>query len=162
MSIRHGDFADLAEWPATQAGLDGVLLDLGVSSPQLDDAQRGFSFRADAPLDMRMDPTSGKSAAEFLAQASEAEIADVLWKYGEERMSRRIAKAIVARRAENPVRTRTSELAELVARVVGGQKSGKHPATRTFQALRIAVNRNSMRSIADSRARLPGFGRAGV
>jgi 16S rRNA (cytosine1402-N4)-methyltransferase len=139
VSIRHGDFADLAEWPATHGGLDGVLLDLGVSSPQLDDAQRGFSFRADAPLDMRMDPTSGESAAEFLGNASESEIADVLWKYGEERMSRRIAKAIVARRAENPV-TRTSELAELVARVVGGQKSGKHPATRTFQGLRIAVN----------------------
>ena len=139
VSIRHGDFADLAEWPATHAGLDGVLLDLGVSSPQLDDAQRGFSFRADAPLDMRMDPTAGESAAAFLARASETEIADVLWKYGEERMSRRIAKAIVARRAENPI-TRTGELAELVARVVGGQKSGKHPATRTFQALRIAVN----------------------
>jgi 16S rRNA (cytosine1402-N4)-methyltransferase len=139
VSIRHGDFADLAEWPATHGGLDGVLLDLGVSSPQLDDAERGFSFRADAPLDMRMDPTSGESAAEFLARASESEIADVLWTYGEERMSRRIAKAIVARRAENPV-ARTSELAELVARVVGGKKSGKHPATRTFQGLRIAVN----------------------
>ena len=138
VQIRHGDFADLAEWPATQNGLDGVLLDLGVSSPQLDDAQRGFSFRADAPLDMRMDPTSGESAAEFLARAPVSEIADVLWKYGEERMSRRIAKAIVERRSENPV-SRTSELAELVARVVGGQKSGKHPATRTFQALRIAV-----------------------
>ncbi len=143
VSIRHGDFADLADWPATQGGLDGVLLDLGVSSPQLDDAQRGFSFRADAPLDMRMDPTSGKSAAEFLASASESEIADVLWKYGEERMSRRIAKAIVARRAPENDATpiaRTGELAELVARVVGGQKSGKHPATRTFQGLRIAVN----------------------
>ena len=139
VSIRHGDFADLAEWPATQAGLDGVLLDLGVSSPQLDDAERGFSFRADAPLDMRMDPTAGESAAAFLARASESEIANVLWTYGEERMSRRIAKAIVERRAENPV-TRTGELAGLVSRVVGGQKSGKHPATRTFQALRIAVN----------------------
>jgi len=139
VQIRHGDFADLAEWPATHAGLDGVLLDLGVSSPQLDDAQRGFSFRADAPLDMRMDPTAGESAAAYLARASETEIADVLWTYGEERMSRRIAKAIVARRAENPI-ARTGELAELVARVVGGQKSGKHPATRTFQALRIAVN----------------------
>ena len=139
VQIRHGDFADLAEWPATHNGLDGVLLDLGVSSPQLDDAQRGFSFRADAPLDMRMDPTGGESAADFLARASDTEIADVLWKYGEERMSRRIAKAIVARRSENPV-TRTADLADLVARVVGGQKSGKHPATRTFQALRIAVN----------------------
>ena len=164
VSIRHGDFADLAEWPATHAGLDGVLLDLGVSSPQLDDAQRGFSFRADAPLDMRMDPTSGESAAEFLARAGEAEIADVLWNYGEERMSRRIAKAIVARRAENPV-TRTGELAELVARVVGGQKSGKHPATRTFQALRIAINGELdalQRGLQGSLARLRPGGRLSV
>jgi 16S rRNA (cytosine1402-N4)-methyltransferase len=164
VSIRHGDFADLAEWPATHGGLDGVLLDLGVSSPQLDDAQRGFSFRADAPLDMRMDPTSGESAAEFLGNASESEIADVLWKYGEERMSRRIAKAIVARRAENPV-LRTSELAELVARVVGGQKSGKHPATRTFQGLRIAVNQELDaldRGLQGSLARLRPGGRLTV
>jgi 16S rRNA (cytosine1402-N4)-methyltransferase len=140
VTIRHGDFADLAEWPATHAGLDGVLLDLGVSSPQLDDAARGFSFRTDAPLDMRMDPTGGESAAEFLARASETEIADVLWKFGEERMSRRIARAIVERRAAEPV-TRTAELAALVSRVVGRPPSGKHPATRTFQALRIAVNR---------------------
>jgi 16S rRNA (cytosine1402-N4)-methyltransferase len=164
VSIRHGDFADLAEWPATHGGLDGVLLDLGVSSPQLDDAQRGFSFRADAPLDMRMDPTSGQSAAEFLGNASESEIADVLWKYGEERMSRRIAKAIVARRSENPV-TRTSDLAELVARVVGGQKSGKHPATRTFQALRIAVNQELDaldRGLQGSLARLRPGGRLTV
>ena len=139
VAIRHGDFADLAEWPATHAGLDGVLLDLGVSSPQLDDAERGFSFRADAPLDMRMDPTSGESAAEFLARASETEIADVLWKFGEERMSRRIARAIVERRTTDPI-TRTGELAALVSRVVGRPPSGKHPATRTFQALRIAVN----------------------
>ncbi len=139
VAIRHGSFADLAEWPATQDGLDGVLLDLGVSSPQLDDAERGFSFRADAPLDMRMDTTSGESAAEFLARATEAEIADVLWKYGEERMSRRIAKVIVERRVETPI-ARTGELAEIVARVVGRSPSGKHPATRTFQALRIAVN----------------------
>ena len=164
VSIRHGDFADLAEWPATHTGLDGVLLDLGVSSPQLDDAQRGFSFRTDAPLDMRMDPGSGESAAGFLARASEAEIADVLWNYGEERMSRRIAKAIVARRAENPV-TRTGELAELVARVVGGQKSGKHPATRTFQALRIAINGELdalQRGLQGSLARLRPGGRLTV
>jgi 16S rRNA (cytosine1402-N4)-methyltransferase len=139
VAIRHGNFADLADWDATLAGLDGVLLDLGVSSPQLDDAERGFSFRADAPLDMRMDPTSGMSAADFLARADEKEIADVLWNYGEERMSRRIARAIVARRADAPV-TRTGELAELVAGIVGRPPSGKHPATRSFQALRIAVN----------------------
>jgi 16S rRNA (cytosine1402-N4)-methyltransferase len=139
VAIRHGSFADLAEWDATTAGLDGVLLDLGVSSPQLDDAARGFSFRADAPLDMRMDPTSGESAAEFLARADEAEIAEVLWKFGEERMSRRVARAIVERRRETPI-TRTGEFAELVARVVGRTPSGKHPATRSFQGLRIAVN----------------------
>ncbi len=139
VAIRHGNFADLADWDATLAGLDGVLLDLGVSSPQLDDAQRGFSFRADAPLDMRMDPTGGMSAADFLARANEKEIADVLWNYGEERMSRRIARAIVARRADAPI-ARTGELAELVAGIVGRPPSGKHPATRSFQALRIAVN----------------------
>ena len=139
VAIRHGSFADLADWDATTAGLDGVLLDLGVSSPQLDDAARGFSFRADAPLDMRMDPTAGESAAQFLARAGEDEIADVLWKFGEERMSRRIARAIAERRREAPL-TRTGDLAELVARVVGRSPSGKHPATRSFQALRITVN----------------------
>ena len=139
VAIRHGSFADLVDWEATTAGLDGVLLDLGVSSPQLDDAARGFSFRADAPLDMRMDPTSGESAAEFLARADEREIADVLWKFGEERMSRRIARAIVEHRLEAPL-ARTGEFAALVARVVGRPPSGKHPATRSFQALRIAVN----------------------
>jgi 16S rRNA (cytosine1402-N4)-methyltransferase len=139
VAIRHGSFADLADWAATAAGLDGALLDLGVSSPQLDDAARGFSFRADAPLDMRMDTTSGENAAQFLARADESEIADVLWKYGEERMSRRIARAIVAQRREAPL-ARTGEFAELVARVVGRPPSGRHPATRSFQALRIAVN----------------------
>jgi len=139
VAIRHGSFADLTDWDATTAGLDGVLLDLGVSSPQLDDATRGFSFRADAPLDMRMDPSSGESAAQFLARADEREIADVLWKFGEERMSRRIARAIVKHRGETPI-VSTSEFAELVASVVGRPPSGKHPATRSFQALRIAVN----------------------
>jgi 16S rRNA (cytosine1402-N4)-methyltransferase len=139
VAIRHGSFADLADWDATTAGLDGVLLDLGVSSPQLDDAARGFSFRMDAPLDMRMDPTAGESAAGFLARADETEIADVLWKFGEERMSRRIARAVVERRHEAPL-ARTGDFAELVARVVGRSASGKHPATRSFQALRIAVN----------------------
>jgi len=139
VAIRHGSFAELAAWEATTPGLDGVLLDLGVSSPQLDDAARGFSFRTDAPLDMRMDPSTGESAAEFLARADEREIADVLWKFGEERMGRRIARAVVEHRREAPL-ARTSEFAELVARVVGRSPSGKHPATRSFQALRIAVN----------------------
>ena len=139
VSIRHANFSSLGEWDETAAGLDGVLLDLGVSSPQLDEAARGFSFMADAPLDMRMDPTQGESAADFLARADEREIADVLWVYGEERFSRKIARALVERRAEQPV-TRTGELASLIERVVGRREPGKHPATRSFQALRIQVN----------------------
>jgi 16S rRNA (cytosine1402-N4)-methyltransferase len=137
--IRHANFSTLAEWSETDAGLDGVLLDLGVSSPQLDEAARGFSFMADAPLDMRMDTTQGESAAEFLARADEREIADVLWNYGEERHSRRIARAIVADRDTTPF-TRTGQLAALLERVVGRREPGKHPATRSFQALRIRVN----------------------
>ncbi|MEI7035799.1 16S rRNA (cytosine(1402)-N(4))-methyltransferase RsmH [Fulvimonas yonginensis] len=139
VAIRHGNFAELAEWDETAAGLDGVLLDLGVSSPQLDEAARGFSFMADAPLDMRMDTTQGEGAADFLARADEHEIADVLWTFGEERFSRKIARAIVARRAEAPI-TRTGELAALIERTIGRREPGKHPATRSFQALRIRVN----------------------
>ncbi|HET7930347.1 MAG TPA: 16S rRNA (cytosine(1402)-N(4))-methyltransferase RsmH, partial [Rhodanobacteraceae bacterium] len=137
--IRHANFSALAEWDEARAGLDGILLDLGVSSPQLDDGARGFSFQSDAPLDMRMDPAAGFSAAEFLAQADEREIADVLWRYGEERMSRRIARAIVARRVEAPIST-TLDLAGLVERTLGRRERNKHPATRTFQALRLHVN----------------------
>lgn len=140
VAIRRGSFAELAEWEATAGGLDGVLLDLGVSSPQLDQAGRGFSFMQDGPLDMRMDPDSGESAADYLARATETEIADVLWAYGEERMSRRIARAIVVRRAEAPL-LRTAELADLVRACIGRAEPGKHPATRTFQALRIFLNR---------------------
>jgi len=139
VAIRHGSFADLADWEMTQPGLDGVLLDLGVSSPQFDDSTRGFSFQGDAPLDMRMDQTHGESAAGFLARASETEIADVLWRFGEERHSRRIAKAIVERRRDAPI-ARTGELAELIARTIGRRSDGKNPATRSFQALRIEVN----------------------
>lgn len=139
VAIRHASFAELAEWEETVGGLDGVLFDLGVSSPQLDDPARGFSFQADGPLDMRMDPTRGTPAAEWLAGAGEAEIADVLWQWGEERMSRRIARAIVTARATHPLTT-TRELAELVAQTIGHRERNKHPATRTFQALRIYVN----------------------
>ena len=145
VEIRRGSFATLADWDATATGLDGILLDLGVSSPQLDVAERGFSFGKDGPLDMRMDPDGGESAAQWIARADEAEIADVLWTYGEERLSRRIAKAIVARRAEKPF-TRTADLADLLGAVVGRGKhaSGKkelNPATRSFQAIRIHINR---------------------
>ncbi|WP_018879988.1 MULTISPECIES: 16S rRNA (cytosine(1402)-N(4))-methyltransferase RsmH [unclassified Thioalkalivibrio] len=123
-----------------ERGPDGVFLDLGVSSPQLDTPERGFSFQHDGPLDMRMDPASGESAADWLARADEGEIADVIYHYGEERHSRRIARAIVAARAEAPI-TRTAALAEIVRRAVPKREPGKHPATRTFQALRIFVNR---------------------
>ncbi|MCR6663487.1 MAG: 16S rRNA (cytosine(1402)-N(4))-methyltransferase RsmH [Luteimonas sp.] len=140
VAIRRGSFGDLAHWDAVQTGLDGVLLDLGVSSPQLDVAERGFSFGKDGPLDMRMDPDAGESAAQWLARADEREIADVLWTYGEERMSRRIARAVVARRAQEPL-LRTLQLADLVASSVPRGKSDTHPATRTFQAIRIHVNR---------------------
>lgn len=138
--IRRGSFAALANWAETEAGLDGVLFDLGVSSPQLDDARRGFSFQNDGPLDMRMDPDTGESAAAWLERAEERKIADVLWACGEERMSRRIARAIVERRDESPLVT-TAELADLVAATIGRREPGKHPATRTFQALRIHLNR---------------------
>ncbi|HJU08207.1 MAG TPA: 16S rRNA (cytosine(1402)-N(4))-methyltransferase RsmH [Rhodanobacteraceae bacterium] len=138
VSIRYGNFADAGEWNEVR-DLDGALLDLGVSSPQLDDPERGFSFLHDAPLDMRMDRTADKSAADFLNSAEEREIADVLWRYGEERQSRRIARAIVEQRAQSPIRA-THELAELVERTLGRRERNKHPATRTFQALRIHVN----------------------
>ena len=149
VAIHRGSFAGLAAWNATDAGLDGVLFDLGVSSPQLDVAERGFSFGKDGPLDMRMDPESGESAAEWLAHASEKEIADVLWIYGEERQSRRIARTIVARRVETPL-LRTAQLADLIASVMprGGDKI--HPATRSFQAIRIFINRE----LADLKAGL--------
>ncbi|WP_328796992.1 16S rRNA (cytosine(1402)-N(4))-methyltransferase RsmH [Luteimonas deserti] len=146
VAVRRGSFADLAHWDdATAAPLDGVLFDLGVSSPQLDVAERGFSFGKDGPLDMRMDPDAGESAAEWIARADEGAIADVLWTYGEERMSRRIARAIVARRAEAPF-LRTADLAAVIAANVprGRSKPGQketHPATRSFQAIRIHVNR---------------------
>ena len=140
VSLRRGSFAQLADWPATVGGLDGVLLDLGVSSPQLDVAERGFSFGKDGPLDMRMDPDTGESAAQWLAHAPEPEIADVLWQHGEERQSRRIARAIVARRAQEPL-LRTAQLAELIASVIPRGAGKIHPATRSFQAIRIHINR---------------------
>lgn len=119
--------------------VDGVLLDLGVSSPQLDDAERGFSFRADAPLDMRMDTSRGQTAAEWLAQASQRQLAEVIKNYGEERFANAVAKAIVAARAGGAIAT-TRQLAEIVASAVRTREQGQHPATRSFQAIRIHVN----------------------
>ena len=119
--------------------VDGVLMDLGVSSPQLDDPARGFSFRREGPLDMRMDPGSGESAADWLGRAQEQEIAEVIWRYGEERFAQQIARAVVAARAREPLRT-TRQLAALVAGAVRTREPAQDPATRTFQALRIHVN----------------------
>ena len=122
------------------AKIDGALFDLGISSPQIDDASRGFSFRFDAPLDMRMDTTRGQSAADWLAVASEEEINEVIKNYGEERFSRAIARAIVAQRSETPIDT-TRKLAKIAAQCVRTREHGQDPATRTFQAIRIFINR---------------------
>jgi 16S rRNA (cytosine1402-N4)-methyltransferase len=141
-SIHHANFTELSQVLGSIGitAIDGVLLDLGVSSPQIDNPARGFSFRFDGPLDMRMDPTRGESAAEFLARADERAIAEVIRDYGEERFAVSIAKALVARReGGKPVRT-TLELSQLVARAVRTREAGQDPATRTFQALRIYVN----------------------
>lgn len=137
-------FSSLAEILRAQgiAGVDGILLDLGISSPQIDIAERGFSFRQDGPLDMRMDPTQGESAASFLARATQQQITEVLKHYGEERFAPSIARAIVAAREERPIE-RTSQLAKIVAQSLGARVRGdwrQDPATRTFQALRIQVN----------------------
>ncbi|AMC99598.1 16S rRNA (cytosine(1402)-N(4))-methyltransferase RsmH [Halomonas chromatireducens] len=141
-TIEQGEFArlgELAERHGLHGKLAGVLLDVGVSSPQLDDPERGFSFLRDGPLDMRMDPTRGESAAAWLARAGEADIARVFKTYGEERFAKRLARAVVTRRAERPF-SRTADLAEVLKVAHPAWEKGKHPATRAFQALRIHIN----------------------
>ena len=140
-SVVHASFAELAGVLERLGleGVDGVLLDLGVSSPQLDDAARGFSFRRDGPLDMRMDTSRGQTAAQWLETASEAEIREVIRDYGEERFAKQIAKAIVAARQGGPV-VSTGQLAAIVGAAVRTREKNKDPATRTFQAVRIYVN----------------------
>ena len=141
LTLRQGSFAELDHWIRDWEvgdGVDGILLDLGVSSPQLDRPERGFSFMEDGPLDMRMDPTQGVSAAEWLAQATERELARVFWEFGEERHARRIARSIVMARRQQRLE-RTSQLAGLIEESVGRWEK-KHPATRCFQAIRIYVN----------------------
>jgi 16S rRNA (cytosine1402-N4)-methyltransferase len=141
-TIRHARFAEMADELAALGitHVHGVLLDLGVSSPQIDNPARGFSFRFDGPLDMRMDPTRGESAAQFLARADERQIAEVIRDYGEERFAVQIAKALVARREGGLAVRTTAELSEVVARAVKTREPGQDPATRTFQGLRIHVN----------------------
>lgn len=139
--IVHSGFARMAEVLRELAieKIDGVLLDLGMSSPQLDDEQRGFSFRFDAPLDMRMDTSKGQTAAQWLADVEEDLLAEVIHEYGEERFAAQIARALVAERQKEPVTT-TRRLSEIVAQAVRTREPGKNPATRTFQALRIYIN----------------------
>ena len=154
--MTHGSFvtmADVVEQQGLTGRVDGVLLDLGVSSPQLDDAARGFSFMQAGPLDMRMNPEAGESAAEWLARADEKEIADVLWQYGEEKFSRRIARAVVERRQDAPLRT-TQDFVALIEQAVPRREKHKHPATRSFQAIRIFVNRE-LADLEDCLVRVP-------
>ena len=134
-----GSFADISS-VVLDGSLDGILLDLGVSSPQLDDATRGFGFNGDGPLDMRMDTRSGMTAAEWIASASEQEIGDVIKTYGEERFAKRMASAIVKVRVETPI-TGTRQLASIIAEANPKWEPNKHPATRAFQAIRIFINR---------------------
>ena len=140
-SMVHSGFTRLAE-VLDELGIeqvDGILLDLGVSSPQLDEAERGFSFRFDAPLDMRMDTTRGMTAAQWLATAEEGLLTEVIRDYGEERFARQVARAIIAARVIEPIET-TGQLVELVGKTVRTREAGKNPATRTFQAIRIYIN----------------------
>ena len=141
-SIIHGPFSQLGDYVESLGlvgKIDGILLDLGVSSPQLDDAERGFSFMRDGPLDMRMDPSQGESAAQWLMRAAEEDIAFVIKTYGEEKFGKRIARAIVERNRLAPM-TRTKELAEVIAAAMPVKDKHKHPATRSFQAIRIWIN----------------------
>ena len=164
--IEHAPFSELAQVLDRQGAalVDGVLADLGVSSPQIEDPARGFSFRADGPLDMRMDPTRGVSAADWLATATEQQIREAIASYGEERFAKQVAKAIVAARAREPL-GRTEQLAAVVAAAVRTREAGQNPATRTFQALRILVNRE-LEEIAlmlpQATARLAAGGRLAV
>ncbi len=141
-SLHHGCFSELeavVENFSWHGKIDGVLMDLGVSSPQLDEAHRGFSFLRDGPLDMRMDSSTGLSAAEWLQQVDEQQLIKILFEYGEERFARRIARAVVERRMHSALET-TAELARLIEGVVPRREKGKHPATRSFQAIRIEIN----------------------
>lgn len=142
VEIRHGSFNQLQHWVEELGWLgqvDGILFDLGVSSPQLDDPERGFSFMKDGPLDMRMDPTQGQSAADWLNSAKEEDIAHVLKEYGEERFAKRIARKIVETRGETPLKT-TSDLVKLIESAQPIRDKFKHPATRSFQGIRIYIN----------------------
>ncbi len=156
--LKHSCFSELESIVknASLAGkIDGILLDLGVSSPQLDNHERGFSFLRDGPLDMRMDGNAGVSAEQWLASVDEKDLVKVLFDYGEERFARRIARAIVEKRAQLPIKT-TRQLTELIENAVPGREKHKHPATRTFQAIRIEINRelDELKAVLQQSARV--------
>jgi len=156
--LKHSCFSELESIVknASLAGkIDGILLDLGVSSPQLDNPERGFSFLRDGPLDMRMDGNAGVSAEQWLASVDEKDLVKVLFDYGEERFARRIARAIVVKRAQSPIKT-TRQLTELIEDAVPVRKKHKHPATRTFQAIRIEINRelDELKAVLQQSARV--------
>lgn len=162
VTIIHDEYAQLDNYLERLGWLeqvDGLLLDLGVSSPQLDDAGRGFSFQASGPLDMRMNPEQGQSAADWLMTADEKEVSDVLWRLGEEKFSRRIARRIVEQREQEPLRD-TAQLAELIRQCVPAGREKKHPATRSFQAIRIRINREleQLQQLLDSLFRVLHIG----
>ena len=162
VTIIHDEYAQLDNYLERLGWLeqvDGLLLDLGVSSPQLDDAGRGFSFQASGPLDMRMNPEQGQSAADWLMTADEKEVSDVLWRLGEEKFSRRIARRIVEQREQEPLRD-TAQLAELIRQCVPAGREKKHPATRSFQAIRIRINREleQLQQLLDSLFRVLRIG----
>ena len=160
--IAQGDYAEMEryvhEW-GVEEGLDGILLDLGVSSPQLDDPDRGFSFMGEGPLDMRMNPLQGVSAKEWLAEAPERELTRVFWEFGEERHARRIARSIVMTRQKQRLET-TGQLARLIESTIGRREKNKHPATRCFQAIRIYIN-DELAQLAKGLARAIGLLRPG-
>jgi 16S rRNA (cytosine1402-N4)-methyltransferase len=154
-SLVHDSFASIKNYltPLGVSKLDGILLDLGVSSPQLDDETRGFSFRFDSPLDMRMDNTRGLSARDLINEIDESTLADIIWRYGEERFAKRIAANVVKARQNAPITT-TLELARIVEQSVPFKEIGQHPATRTFQALRIYIN-NELEDLENFLASIP-------
>ena len=154
--IVHSNFSAMAKILAERnlvGQVNGILLDLGVSSPQLDDASRGFSFMKPGPLDMRMDNTTGLTASRWIAQAQEREIADVIWRYGEDRFARRIARSIVESRQTAPIEN-TRQLADIISQSVPRREKHKHPATRTFQAIRIHIN-SELKVLSDTLPQIP-------
>jgi 16S rRNA (cytosine1402-N4)-methyltransferase len=159
LTMIHDSFCNFENYVELNAQFDGIILDLGISSPQIDDKSRGFSYNAEAELDMRMDNTKGPSAKDWINTASEEQIADVLWRYGEERFSRRIAKNIIKERNKNEIKT-TKQLADIIKFSVLRNEKGQNPATRSFQAIRIFVN-NELGDLEKFLNKIPSYLKVG-